>query len=404
VHKKLLVVNQYYYPDLASTGKIAAEICKGLVKAGWVIDVITAHPNYSKSSPEAKNYEKNNGIVIHRLSLGKIKGRDKFITRILGYTIFLIKAFFFFFYLAKNNNYTNIMTFHNPPFVCLIGKFIARWFNLKYMYVLFDINPDILIATKWFHLPNFIFSIWDKVHRWILKRANSIIVLGEKMKETLVHMKNVNPEKIHIIPLWGLPELSPASQKNYLREELKIGEDELLLLYSGNMGIMHPLDIILDGASELKESPVRFVFIGKKKKRKYLINRVKQDNIANVIFLPFQPEDRFIQFVNTADACFVTLKPGLEKFALPSRAFTFLSAGCPLITIMDPNADIAQLVVNNGCGWNVTNGQELLVLITHLLRRPDVLKKSGFKAREIYEKKFKKSIIIKEYEKILEKN
>ena len=98
----------------------------------------------------------------------------------------------------------------------------------------------------------------------------------------------------------------------------------------------------------------------------------------------------------------VVLGLGLEKLAVPSRAYTFLSAGKPLITMMASNADIASLVTETGCGWNVLNGEELAGLIKWLVDNPLELARRGKIAREVYESRFRKEQIIQEYAELLE--
>lgn len=399
--RKLLVVNQYYAPDLASTGQLAAEICEGLAGRGFQVRVVTGQPSYTSDAPEAPPQEVLNGVTVYRVSLGGARGRERFRTRLAGYVRFLWGAFRRARSLIQAERPETVLTFHNPPFVGLIGAYLARRYGLRYVYVLYDIHPDILMATGWVRLPRPAIWLWERVHRWVLRRADAIVVLGAGMKQTLVRRKGVPSEKVRVIPVWGRPELAPAPKAQPVRNELGLKDDELLLLYSGNMGIMHLLDPILDAATLLQEHPVRFLFVGDGTKREHLIKRVRRERIRQVDFLPFQPEERFKQLVSAADACLVALQPVLERLALPSRAFTFLSAGRPLITLMAPEADIARLVVEEHCGWNVTDGGELAELIRSLLQDRGALDRRGERAREVYEARFRREKIIEEYVEVL---
>jgi glycosyltransferase involved in cell wall biosynthesis len=308
--------------------------------------------------------------------------------------------------LVRTERPDGVMTFHNPPAVGLIGAHLARRHGLRYTYVLYDIHPDILIATRWIRLPAPVLWAWEAMNRWLLRRADAVIVLGEGMKRTLVEGKGVPPERVHVIPLWGQPELGPSAGagSRAIRQELGIGDHELLLLYSGNMGVMHPLDPILDAAAALQGLPVRFLFVGDGAKRQHLINRAQAEGLTQVEFLPFQPEDRFVQLLSASDACLVCLQPGMERLAVPCRSYTFLSAARPLITLMAPEADIAHLVTTGGCGWNVTSGQELAALIRRLLDSPRELERRGQVARQVYERHFRQQGIIEQYANVLQAN
>jgi glycosyltransferase involved in cell wall biosynthesis len=75
-----------------------------------------------------------------------------------------------------------------------------------------------------------------------------IIVISEGMKDILVERKKVPSEKIEVIPLWANPEIEETNQNCSIKKELGINDNELLFLYSGNMGTLHNLDLIIDGA------------------------------------------------------------------------------------------------------------------------------------------------------------
>lgn len=398
---KLLVINQYYKPDFASTGQIAAEICESLVARGIEVHVVTGQPSYTAQSPTAPAREVVNGVHVYRLDLGGARGRDRLRTRILGYIRFLRKACGDTARLASKEKFDRVLTFHNPPFAGLIGAHLAKRFKIPFVYILYDIHPDVLVATGWMRLPRPVITLWDCLQRRALQTAHTVVVLGEGMKRTLVKGKGVPPEKVQVIPPWGRPELEPAPRNQPIRSELDIGEEELLLLYAGNIGIMHPVEPILDAAAALHHEPVHFLFVGDGAKREGLVRRVEGEGLKRVRFLPFQPEERFVQLVAASDACFVVLKPGLERLAVPSRAFTFLSAGRPLITLMSPGADIARLVTQTKCGWNVTDGLELTNLLRKLLRDRQELVRRGQRAKAVYDGRFRREQVIEGYVDVL---
>ncbi|RLG37767.1 MAG: hypothetical protein DRN91_04525 [Candidatus Alkanophagales archaeon] len=398
--RRLLVINQYYAPDVASTGQYAADICSGLTSYGFEVHVVTGEPSYSINSPDAPDFEILNGVNVYRVPLGNVKGREDNKTRFKGYVRFLRGAWRLARKLLRLRKFDIILTFHNPPFVGLLGALLAKKYKIRFVYIPYDIHPDVLVATGW-RIPKLFVWVWGVVNRMVFKVAEKVVVLSEGMKNTLVHGKKVPAEKIEIIPLWGKPELDATSSDNLIREELKVKDSELLLLYAGNMGILHPLDIIIEAAKRLQGKSVKFLFIGDGAKRRYLMERVKNENIKQVSFLPFQPVGKFIQILVSSDACLVTIGKGLENLALPSRIFTFMSAGKPIITIMNPEADVAKIIRENNCGWNVQTSDELAELILDLLKDPIELKQKGKQARKTYLNQFRRDKLIKQYAQLL---
>jgi len=399
--RKLLVVNLYYPPDLASTGHYAADICASLAQRGVIVHVVAGEPSYTLSAPSAPIYEFRDGVHVHRIPLGGARGRERMSTRLLAYVRFLWGAWHRSAEIVAREHPDLLLTFHNPPLVGLIGAFIARRHRLRYTFVFYDIHPDVLVATGWIRLPGPIVWLWRRLNRWTASGAQFVVVIGEGMKRTLIERHGVPAEKVVVIPLWGRPELTPVQGRQEVRRELGVGEREILLLYSGNMGIMHPLERILDAAEALRDAPLRFLFIGDGAKRAALRARVDAQRLERVSFLPFQEERRFVDILAASDACFVALEEGLEELAVPSRAFTILSAGRALIALMAPEADIARLARDGRCGWNATNAGELKHILEEVIRTPQELQECGRRGRELYDQRFKRDRVVEEYVRVV---
>jgi colanic acid biosynthesis glycosyl transferase WcaI len=395
--RKLLVINLYYAPDFTSTAHYAADICSSIARQGVSVHVVAGAPSYSPSSPTVPAYELLDGVHVHRISLGGARGREKMSTRLRGYLLFLWGAWRMGNAIAKQERPDALLTFHNPPLVGWIGAKLARRHGLRFTYVFYDIHPDVLLATGWLRLPGPVVWLWRRLNRSIAAAARAIVVIGEGMKRTLVEKHGVPAEKVVVIPLWGRPELTPVPAKREVRQELGVAESEVLLLYAGNMGVMHPLDRILDAAAALRDAPLRFLFIGEGPRSKSMVARVAAERLDRVTFLPFQEEQRFLDILAASDACFVALEPGLERLAVPSRAFTILSAGRALITLMAPEADVAQLVSQAECGWNATDTEELKRVLEHVAKFPQELPERGRRGRALYDRRFKRDHVVEEY-------
>jgi glycosyltransferase involved in cell wall biosynthesis len=400
--KRLLVINQYFPPDFASTGQYAFEICKSIGKEGIEVHVVTGQPSYTSSSPDALPYERLEGLHIYRVPIGKKKGRENFRIRITTYLRFLISSWFSCKKLLKSKKFHYILTFNNPPFVGIIGAYFAKKYKIKFLYIPHDIHPDILKATGW-RVPSSVIWLWNRINNYIFSNSQKIIVISEGMKDILVERKKVPSEKIEIIPLWANPEIEETNQNCSIKKELGINDNELLFLYSGNMGTLHNLDLIIDAASLTQNLNVKFVFVGDGIKRKHLISRVMKEGLENVKFLPYQPKEKYENLLLSSDACFVVINPEAEKLAFPSKAFTFLSAGKPIIAVMSDKADIAKLINSAGCGWVVNNAEGLYDIIREISLNPELIKDCGKKAKESYKKYFKKETILARYREIFTK-
>lgn len=389
----LLVVNQYYAPDLASTGRYAAGLCSGLVESGWRVRVVCGQPSYSQGRVGgAPAQELSDGVEVHRVSLWGVAGRESIPRRFLGYSIFMRKARREATRLARVEKPDVVMTFHNPPFAGLIGRRISREFDVPFVYTPLDILPEIVQVAGW-PLPEVAFRLWDRVNMEIHDAADVVVVLDESMKRVLVR-KGVNPDKLHVMGLWGLPDLSDEPGSDALRSELGIGEGELFLLYAGNMGYMHSLDGIFDAAAELQDEPIHFVCIGDGPGRSAAEERVAAEDLHRVRILGYQPDDRFRSLVASADAAFVTIRPGSEEFGMPSRALTFLSAGTPILALTRPIGSLFDLINSTGAGWSIDDPSELPSLLRQLLREPQSRRSRAAVCQSAYQSKFDRCLSV----------
>ena len=146
---------------------------------------------------------------------------------------------------------------------------------------------------------------------------------------------------------------------------------------------------------------VKFIFLGDGARREELTQRAEREGMSNVSFLGFQPEERFRAILTSADACLVTLQPGMDRLSAPSRAYTFLSAGQPLLAMMPDDSELAELVTETKTGWNVLNGRELAELALTLKENIPEIEKRGVNARALYQERFTKDSVSTEYIRLL---
>lgn len=396
----LLVINQYYAPDLASTGQFAANICDGLAGRGYAVTVVAAEPSYEPDSPDAPHYEHRQGVEVHRVSTAPFSGKKSLYSRFGGYSRFMVGAWRRATRVAEEIDPDIVLTFHNPPFVGLLGAHISQRFGAGFVYSPNDILPDVVVRAGW-PLPDPAIRLWNRINDYIYGRADQVVVLGRGMREVLAEDKGVEREKINSVALWAEPELSPEQDEGQVRKKFGIDEDELLLLYSGNMGYMHAIEPIVEAAAALKGTPARFLMVGGGPKRSIVEEALTQDDLTNLELLPYQPMATFKRLVASADAAFVTLEPGMEKLAVPSRALTFLSAGTPLIVGMNHRGEIARLTKEEDCGWIVQNTGDLKEQVLHLLSTADEVYEKSRNASQAYRAHFSREQTVTTYDQVI---
>ncbi len=392
---RVLVLNQYYSPDTTATAKYVSAIAERLAQEGHAVEAIVGQPSYSADAADVSGREDVNGVSVTRIPLGRTRGRERMAKRLAGYLRFVLGAAM----AAPRRRADIVICFHNPPPLILLGIATARVRGAGVIYIPQDIHPDILLASGFLRLPQPAVRAFDAMNRFALKRSDRTIALGEGMRATLLE-KGAQPEQIATIPLWAEPELRVQPTDREYRAQLGL-EAELLVLYAGNMGVMHPLEHVLRSAEQLQDEAVTFVFVGGGVRRPQWEQRAAELGLTNVTFMDFLPSEDFARLVASADVGLVSLEPGMERLAVPSRGFAFLSAGLPVLAHMAKDADVARAVEEAGAGWHAWSEEELTGLLRRLRADPAELARAGEKARELFEHRFTRSAVTSRYAEVV---
>jgi len=380
---KVLVLNQYFPPDTASTGRYVSTIASRLADEGFDVTAVVSQPSYGADLPLAPARESVDGVEVVRVGTGPWRGRQTLARRLGGYGRYLAGAW----RASRGRTPDVVLAFHNPPLVGLLAALIARRSRARLILVVLDIHPDILVATRWIGLPTAIFRAWDSLNRVALRAASSVVVLGEGMRRTLIEDKGLAADAVRVIPPWSEPALTPSPPDETWRQEQGVDGD-LLVLCAGNLGVMQPLEAVIEAMARLRGAGISLAVLGEGVRRAEWEARAAELGADRVRFLGYLPDDEFARAVSASDAALVSLAPGMELLSVPSRSFTFLSAGCPVIALMDPHADVAQFVGRHGCGWVVTSAEELAELLGGLGADRARCRRAGERAHLAYRRSY----------------
>lgn len=375
----VLVLNQYVVPDRASTGRFAFEIASAIASHGHPVTFVAGQPSYQSDLPPAPPRERRDGVEIRRLRMFGRAGRRSLAGRFLGYAAFLIRCSLLAGRLIRRERVRTLICFHNPPFLPLLGALLARS-RTRFICVIWDIHPDVLLATRWLRLPPLVISAWERLNRVTYGRADTVVVISDEMRATLI-AKGVEEAKVVSIPLWAEPELAPGGDRD-ARLELGVADGELLLLCAGNLGVTQRFEPVLEAAAQLEGAPVRFCFVGSGIHADRV--RAAAHRLSNVTLLPFQEAEDYERLVAAADAGLVTLAPEVERLVVPSRALPLLSAGVPVIAVMSPGSELGRFLAEHDAGVSVETADELVAAARTWIAHPADLRESGERAGAAY--------------------
>jgi colanic acid biosynthesis glycosyl transferase WcaI len=134
----------------------------------------------------------------------------------------------------------------------------------------------------------------------------------------------------------------------------KLGLDgRFVLMYSGTISISSSatLERILEAAALLGGDPgIRIALVGEGLKKPDLTAKAAALRLSNVDFIPFQPYGDLPELLGSADVLLVPLDKAKSLLSVPSKLYSFMAAGRPILGLAHPDSEVFSLIRETGCG------------------------------------------------------
>jgi colanic acid biosynthesis glycosyl transferase WcaI len=127
--------------------------------------------------------------------------------------------------------------------------------------------------------------------------------------------------------------------------------------------------------------------------------------LKNILFLPFQPREKFCEVLSSADLSLVTINPESAQSSLPSKVFNCMASGRAILSVAPAESDLAMVIQESACGVNVPPGSPEAIAseILSLKDQSDLLEKMGLNARSELETKYARERCVEQHEEMLAK-
>lgn len=335
---RILLLNLYYPPDTSATAKMAATVVEAL-SARHEVTVLCGRPSYDPS--ERRRWRLWRTEKVGRARVVRVGSTDypRFAMkrRVLNYLSYVVLAIPRALFVRSDV----VLAMTDPPFEGIVGAIVALLKGKKYVYNIRDMYPDMAIGGSIVE-PGVLSRIWERLHRWALRRATRVIVLGEDMRGRIV-AKGVNPAGVEIVRD-GTDILPPDGPQPTMDEDVIgaiRGDSKFVLLHAGNLGFYGAWETLIAAVEKLEADGVSLVFVGEGAQRGYVETLAR--GAKNVRFLPFFPASKIPSVLAAPDAHVITVKRGLEGVVVPSKMYGILAAGKPIITVAPEETDAAWL-------------------------------------------------------------
>ena len=377
--------NRSYWPDQAATGQLLTELAEDLVaRHGCAVTVVAGCALNAAADAAGRIWrpierEARNGVTIVRAN-GTLYSPRRFAGRAANYLTYFASASAAAFRVGHPDV---VVSLTDPPIVGLAARWAARRANARFVFLCEDIFPEVASLLEDFHNPT-VNRTLDRVNRYLLREADAVVALGERMRARLVDEKGAEPSRVHVIHNWADCEaIVPGPKDNTFSREMGLA-DRFVLMHSGNVGLSQNLDVLIEAADRLRSRDrLAIVIVGEGARREHLEREVQRRGLSNVRFLPYQPKARLHESFAAADAFLVSLKPGIEGYIVPSKLYGILAAGRPFIAAVDPSCEAAEIARTGRCGVPARPGDpaDLTEKIALLYDDPASTRQLGANAR-----------------------
>ena len=338
----ILLLNQYYPPDTSATAKMAAQVAEKLAERHQVT-VIAGRPSYDPDEfyPFAfLRRDIRDNVTVERVA-STAYPRHQMRRRVSNYLSYLALAVPRA--LAIHPDIVLAMT--DPPVAGIAGAFIARMADRPFVYNIRDLYPDMAIGGDIVQ-PNRWVDRWEKMHRRALHQAVRVIVLGDDMRERIIS-KGVSPDRVVVVRDGASFPPSPPERNDLVVQKIRC-DFSFVALHAGNLGFYGAWDSLLKAAHILRNENTGLVFVGDGANRAAM--EISAKPLPNVRFLPFFPIEQVPHVMMAGDVHIVTVRRGLEGVVVPSKLYSILAAGRPVLAIAAAESDAARIVRESGCG------------------------------------------------------
>ncbi len=325
-------------------------LAEGLADLGHEVAVVTAFPHYGQGRPY-EGYagwrlrrERHNGIQILRTPL--YVGREgSTANKILSWFSFNVSGT----WGAIKAGAADIVIAPSPPPTLGLSEWIlSQLWHVPYIYNVQDIYPDVAIEQGLVYHPRLI-AFLRKVEDFIYRKSAAVTVLSEAHRANLL-AKGVPSHKAIVIPNFvDTDALRPVPRHNNWSAEQGLS-DRFVVTYAGNIGASQGLETLLEAARFLHGSQdIVFLVIGRGTGKASLEAQARAWRLTNVRFLPFQPLERLAEVYASADLHLVLLRRRVSG-SVPSKTYSIMSAGRPLLAAVEASSEVADIVQRAGAG------------------------------------------------------
>ncbi|WP_276878939.1 glycosyltransferase family 4 protein [Bacteroides heparinolyticus] len=406
--KKILIHSLVFNPDGVSTAYLYNDIALEFQKAGYEVVVLSTTPHFNVVEEQLAEqpmkwcvwglYKKSffHGIPVYHVPQKKFKST---LLRLIGFVYWHIISFF----VALTIKNVKVIISPSPPLT--IGR-LNNWLGYlkgcKVVYNVQEIYPDILNKP--------VTSLVDRYLRGMEKRVynnSTAVTTIDQVFYEMIADRFEDKGKLHIIPNFVDTKLYHSSvSTNMLDKTLFPENDNIKLLYAGNIGFAQDWELLVRLVEKTKDMPIEYFLVGMGVKKKWVEEKKISLGLDKLHVLDYQPRQLMPAILAYSDLQYIFMTPEMEGMGFPSKVYTIMACGRPLLVCSGNKTPIVNFLKPLECAKLVTNHDleqkigEIVEWLEGMTR--EKLRKMGAKGERLILEQYAKDKVTKKYVELVD--
>lgn len=405
--KKILIHSLIFSPDGVSTAYLYNDIALAFKRAGYEVVVLTTTPHFNVVKEQQEQqplrwgcwglFKKSdyNGIPVYHIPQKKFKST---LLRLVGFAYWHVVSFFVGLFI-KN---VDVILSPSPPLtIGRINQLLAWLKRCKAVYNVQEIYPDIL-GKKGGLVHDFL----SRMERKVYNGSDAVTTIDKVFYDTIVERFN-DSTKLHIIPNFVDTELyCPGVSTAELDKTVFPETDSIKVLYAGNIGFAQDWECLVRLAEKTRSMDVEYFVIGEGVMKNYVEEKKIELGLDKLHILPYQPRHLMPAILAYSDLQFIFMTPQMEGQGFPSKVYTIMACGKPLLVGSGHNTPIVNFLDPVGCAKLVYSHDleektdEMAAWLSFVTR--DELREMGGKGESVILQSYTKEIVTRSYVKLID--
>ena len=405
--KKILIHTLIFSPDGVSTAYLYNDIALAFQKNGWDVVVLSTTPHFNVVEEQLAEqpmkwgvwglYKKSSfkGISVYHVPQKKFKST---LLRLVGFVYWHIVSFLMALFM-KN---IDVILSPSPPLtIGRLNNWLGKLKGCNVVYNVQEIYPDILNKPETSLVHRYLRSMERKVYN----QSDAVTTIDQIFYDTIVD-RFEDRSKLHIIPNFVDTDLYKSGVSTAeLDKSLFPENDNIKLLYAGNIGWAQDWKPLVKLAEKTRNLPVEYFLIGMGKMRSWVEEQKQTLGLDKLHILDYQPRHLMPAILAYSDLQYIFMTPESEGMGFPSKVYTIMACGRPLLVCSGENTPIVNFLKPIGCAKLITDHDldrktdEMTQWLAGMTR--EKLREMGAKGEAVVKAEYAKEIVTNKYVELI---